>query len=281
METQHQPNIDGEPVLPAARQAVPVDDRLYRYVPVPPVGLDEDGYLVEDSKGQNTWHFSQISLWYLQLTHWLPTATVCSNLAMHYGQGDRGATLVPDLFVAQTPPQENRQSYKLWEDPLPELVIEMLSEEDSEDDVGPKQFTYEYLGVREYWLFDPEGFELPEPLIGYRLCEGRYQPIEADAAGLRRSDVLGFDLHVLDRELRFLDPATSENLRTYKEAREEAQAAKQRADAERRKADAAEREWMEEKDKAGAERRRAEAARRRADAAEREIVRLRALLEEQ
>ena len=181
-------------------------------MPVPPVGLDEDGYLVEDSKGQNTWHFSQTSLWYLQLKHWLPTATVCSNLAMHYRQGDRGATLVPDLFVAQTPPQENRQSYKLWEDPLPELAIEMLSEEDSEDDVGPKQFTYEYLGVREYWLFDPEGFELPTPLVGYRLHEGRYQPIEADAAGLRRSDVLGFDLHVLDRELRFLDPATSEKL---------------------------------------------------------------------
>ena len=161
------------------------------YVPVPPVGLDEDGYLVEDSKGQNTWHFSQTSLWYPQLKHWLPTATVCSNLAMHYREGDRGATLVPDPFVAQTPPRENRQSYKLWEDPLPELVIEMLSEEDSEDDVGPKQFTYEYLGVREYWLFDPEGFELPTPLVGYRLHEGRYRPIETDAAGLRHSDVLG------------------------------------------------------------------------------------------
>ena len=65
METQCQPEFDGEPVLPAAQRTVSVDDRLYRYVPVPPVGLDEDGYLVEDSKGQNTWHFSQTSLWYL------------------------------------------------------------------------------------------------------------------------------------------------------------------------------------------------------------------------
>ena len=308
MKTQRHSEINGSPVLRPAPQAVPVDDRLYRYVPVPPVYRDEDGYLVEDGMGQNTKHLSETSLWFHELKERLPTATVCSDLPMHYRQGDKNASLVPDLFVAlQAPPQESRPSYKLWENPLPELVIEMLSEGNSENDVGPKQFTYEYLGVREYWLFDPAGFQLPTPLVGYRLRKGRYQPIEADAAGRLRSDVLGLDLRVRDDELRFRDPATGEDLATYSEAVKQQLAEKLRADtaereraAERRgrlaeknradtaererlveknRADTAERERLAEKNRADTAERKVDAAERKIDAAERELARLRLRLE--
>ena len=166
---------------------------------------------------------------------------MCSNLFLHYRRGDRGATLVPDLFVTlRVPPREDRLSYKLWEEPLPELVMEMLSDNTSAKDVGSKRRTYAYLGVREFWLFDPEGFELSVPLAGYRLLAGHYLPVAADAAGRLRSEALGFDLHVRAGELRFGDPATGEDLRTYDEAEDRADAKKTRADAAASRADAAE-----------------------------------------
>ena len=223
----------GEP----ARQFASPDDGLYRYVPVPPASYDADGYLFEDGAAQEDWHKRQTSLWYHMLTRHLPAATVCSDLAIHYREGDRGAVIVPDLFVAlRVPPlDEDRLSYKLWLDPVPELVIEALSQDTAAADVGAKYATYAHLGVYEYWLFDPQGLELATPLVGHRLRAGRYQPIDADAAGACRSEVLGMDLHVLAGELRFHELATGENLRTYDEAMDRLEAARERTDAAERK----------------------------------------------
>ena len=108
-----------------------------------------------------------------------------------------------------------------------------------------------------------------------------------DAASRLRSEVLDLDLHVRDGQLRFLDPATGEDLTTYVEAEggrvaekqradaaeQERLAEKRRADAEKDRADAAERERAEEE-------RKAEAAEDRAKAAERELARLRLRLDE-
>ena len=258
--------LNGEPVRRPARRARVPPDGLYRYVPVPPAYYDADGYLVEDGMSQNVDHQGQTSIWCHMLRLHLPAATVCSDLGVHYREGDRKASVVPDLFVAWTPPlAENRTSYKLWEYPVPALVIEMLSGGGTaKKDVGSKRDTYEHLGVREYWLFDPAGHELATPLVGYRLRAGRYRQIAANAAGRLPSRVLRLDLHVRDGELRFRDPATDEDLRTLGES--EAGLA-----AEKNRADRAEDERNAEKDRADAEK-------DRADAAERELARLRSRL---
>ena len=243
MRAQPQPReFNGEPVRRPARPAVPPVD-LYRYRPVPPVYRDADGYLLRDGMGQTVRHQRQTSLWYHALQRRLPAATVCADLFLHYRKGDRKAVLGPDLFVALgVPPWEDRPTYKLWEDPVPELAIEMLSESTAENDVGWKRDTYAHLGVREYWLFDPLGFKLSTPLAGHRLWGGRYRAIRADAAGQLRSRVLGLDLHVHGGELRFRDPATGEDLRTYEESEDGRVMERNRADAEKDRADAAERE---------------------------------------
>ena len=274
MRAQPQPKeFNGEPVRRPARRARMPPDGLYRYVPVPPAYYDADGYLVEDGMTQNVHHQRQTSIWCHMLALRLPAATVCSDLAIHYREGDRDASVVPDLFVAWTPPlAENRTSYKLWEYPLPELVMEMLSGgASSKNDVGPKRDAYEHLGVREYWLFDPAGHKLSTPLVGYRLRAGRYREIAADAAGRLPSEVLSLDLHVRGGELRFRDPATGEDLRTLGESERE------RAAAERERA-AAERGRTAERNRANAAENRADAAENRADAAERELAHLRSRL---
>ena len=252
--------IDGEPVRRPARTVAPIvlPDRLYRYQPMPPAYHDADGYLIEDGMGQNYRHQRETSFWCYALTRRLPAATVCADLFLHYRKGDKKAVLAPDLFVAlEVPPIEDRTSYKLWEDPVPDVVIEMLSGSTADKDACSKRDTYECLGVCEYWLFDPAGHELSAALVGYRLCAKRYQPIDPDAAGRRRSKVLKLDLHVRAGELRFRDPATGKDLRTYAEAEARGDAEKSRADAEKRG--------------------RA-AEKKRADAAERELARLRARL---
>ena len=273
-----QSEINGD--LERRRALPPVrDDGLYRYVPVPPVYRDEDGYPVEDGMSQAIDHQRQTAHWSFVLQRRYPEATVASDLTMPYKRGDTTRVLVPDLFVAlRAERRSTRTSYRLWENPLPDLVMEMLSKKTSEADIGSKWRTYEYLGVREYWLFDPEGFELPTPLVGHRMWGGRYRLVRANAAGRLPSRVLGLELHVQDGKLRFRDPETGEDLSTYNYAEDGRLAEKRRADeaeegraAERRRADEAE-------EGRATERRRADEAEARAEEAERELVRLRQLL---
>ena len=268
MKAQPQPaETRGQPVRRPARPIRPAvqPDGLHRYTPVPPAYRDADGYLVEDGMGQSNEHLCQTTLWYHALKRRLPAATVCSDLFLHYRQGDRGAVLAPDLFVAlRAPPIKGRTAYKLWQHPVPDLVIEMLSESNPEKDLSNRD-TYAHLGVRECWLFDPAGFKLATPLVGYRLRARRYQQIGADAAGRLRSKVLGLDLHVHAGELRFRDPATRKDLRTYDESED-------RGDAEQNRADAAERERAAEKERADAVERERAAEKERADVAERQLA---------
>ena len=245
MKAQPQPaETRGQPVRRPARptRAAVQPDGLHRYTPVPPAYRDADGYLVEDGMAQNDEHLCQTTLWYHALKRRLPAATVCSDLFLHYRRGDRGAMLAPDLFVVlRAPPIRGRTSYKLWEYPVPDLVIEMLSEGNPEKDLSNRD-TYAHLKVRECWLFDPAGFKLATPLVGYRLRAGRYQQIRADAAGRLRSKVLGLALHVEAGELRFRDPATGEDLRTYEESEDRGDAAERELAAAQRKLAAAQRE---------------------------------------
>ena len=255
MNALRQSEINGEPARRGARLAAEYDDGLYRYVPVPPVFRDADGYPVEDGMSQNESHQKETAYWCDVLQRRFPEATVCSDLPVHYRPGDGNRAVVPDLLVAlRAPPLGNRTSYKLWENPAPDLAMEMLSPGNWQEDDGPKRRTYEHLGVRECWLFDQGGRHLSAPLVGYRLRDGRYRRIAANAAGRLPSEVLNLELHVRDGRLRFRDPATGKDLPTS------AEDAEARAAAERH---------------AAAERDAREAAERRADAAERELARLR------
>ena len=273
MNTTRRSEIKGDLTCPRAHGA---DDGLYRYVPVPPVYRDEDGYPIEDGMWQTVNHQVQTAHWQAALQSYCPTATVASDLTMPYERGDTTKVLVPDLFVALRAERlKDRRSYRLWENPLPDLVMEMLSKCTSEADVGSKWRTYQHIGVREYFLFDPDGFELPTPLIGYRLRSGRYRRVRANAAGRLPSRVLGLELHIQAGHLRFLNPATGENLRTYEEEVNRRLAAEERRLAAKRRADEAEEEWAAEKRRADEAEEEWAAEKRRADKAEREVVRLR------
>jgi hypothetical protein len=162
------------------------------------------------------------------------------------------------------------------------VVIEITSKKTRKDDRERKPAIYAALGVREYFIFDPHREYLEPPLQGYRLVQGRYEPIATDPL---RSEVLNLELRQEDGMLRLYDPQTGERLPTSDEeaqARRAAEAARLAAEAARL---AAERQLMIEAQARQAEeaaRQAEEAARRAAEARaaqlEAEVARLRAEL---
>ena len=167
---------------------------------------------------------------------------VVGNLLLYYEPSPRpgvpGKSVSPDLMVVLGAPKHMRSSYLLWAEPkAPDFVLEVASESTYRSDLGDKRDIYETkIGVSEYWLYDPTGAHLKPPLQGFRLVEGRYEPMptaeRADGALTGHSEVLGLELRLYpDDRFRFHDPASGQDLLSHDETdaawQQEAQARKE------------------------------------------------------
>ena len=219
------------------------------YVPKPPFVLDDDGYLISDSMGQNERHYGRLAESWTVLRRPFRGrgGAVCGDLSMPYVKGQPHKVVIPDLLVALAAEASGgRDSYKLWQEPVPDFVLEDLSPSSGRRDLVDKRALYQRLGVPEYWMFDETGTRLRDDagaplgtlLVGYRLRGGEYKRLRANAAGCLPSEALGLELCVREGVLRFFDPVAGEFLRNLDEA-------EQRAEAERRRADDAERRVAE------------------------------------
>lgn len=147
----------------------------------------------------------------------------------------------PDLIIMPFP-NTGRGSLRRQDMPCPpDCVIEVASQSTADNDLGIKKTWYAWMGVREYWILDPvdsndpahfeRGMLLPDgPLMGWRLEQGRYEPLETfwDAAArmwTAYSSVLDCEI-LLSQELhreetdggyRILDPETGEPLASSSE----------------------------------------------------------------
>ena len=100
-----------------------------------------------------------------------------------------------------------------------------------------KRELYRSLGVQEYWQYDPTRDYLEPPLQGLELIAGEYQRLPerelADGTLALASAVLGLELRLAERGLRFHDPATGQdlpNLAETDEARQREKQARQEAE---------------------------------------------------
>ena len=251
------------------------------YRPVPPFVLDEDGYLIDDAMPQNDGHAERMVAYAQVLkAHYRGRGGMVGvDLSMQYVRGSPNKMVAPDLFVALAAEErKGRRSYKLWEEPVPDFVLEDLSPSNWRLDAVVKRRLYRRLGVREYWLFDETGIRLREVLVGYRLRGKRYMRIRANAAGRLPSEVLGLELAARDGLLRFFNPATGEYLRILEESERFAMAERRGREAAELRAMAAEREREAAERRAAAERRQKEAERREKEAAQARIAELEAKL---
>src|SRR5712692_283787 len=178
---------------------------------------------------------------------------VAGDMFIYYEEGNPEAVVAPDVFVVLGTAKSDRASYMLWQEPKgPDFVLEITSRSTRTRDQGPKRGTYAFLGVREYFQYDPTHDYLAPALQGARLVGGSYQAMLpttlADGTLVLHSDVLGLDLRLEDDTLRFYDLVTGKKLLSHAEieqARQEAEQARQEAEQARQEAEQARQEAEE------------------------------------
>lgn len=141
---------------------------------------------------------------------------VGANMFVYYQEGDPTKNVAPDVFVVFRVSKEERRIWKVWEEgKAPDVVFELTSRSTQSEDLGTKKGLYEWLGVREYFVFDPLGEYLSPVLCGFRLTEEGYREMQAvitEGSVQLISEVLGLVLQAEGNELRLIDRATGERL---------------------------------------------------------------------
>ena len=207
---------------------------------------------------------------------------------MYYNQHDGREHMSPDVYVILDRRPPAPPSWKTWiEGKFPDIVFEIASPSTQKEDVSlaykGKRALYARLGVREYYVYDPQeemdpvfqGFESrderlePLPLLA---SKGIYSPLFG--AELRPVVMGGSERRPAGRWLRVIDPTTGRPIPLAEEEHDSLQAAEQaRREAEqaRREAEQARRAEATRAERAEAESQelRVELARRQGTTGER------------
>src|SRR5262249_53557862 len=88
-----------------------------------------------------------------------PDVYVTSNLVFYWDENDASQRRDPDVLMAKgVAGKHKRRSYRLWEEKkVPCTLFEIASRETWRKDRYEKPGLYAGMGVKEYFLFDPEG----------------------------------------------------------------------------------------------------------------------------
>lgn len=205
---------------------------------------------------------------------------VAGDMFLYYEEGNPKASKAPDVMVARGVEKRHRRVFKTWEeDVIPSVIFEITSDSTRYEDIHTKYELYATLGVREYFIFDPEKEKIESRLMGFRLKGGTYLPIlPENKKGRILSQELGTQVVPEGSILRVIDPRTGKPVPNDEEAMAIAKKAMALAKKEtelRRQAEALARQ---EAAKAKREAAKAKQADARADAAETELMRLKAIL---
>jgi Uma2 family endonuclease len=233
-----------------------------------------------------------VALQYLILVlEWLfngKAVCVVSNVNFYQTDHTHEKPKSPDIAVVEGLVLEGRTSkdnpsYYIGEDgPPPLVVFEVASKETWRIDLETKPGSYVGMGIREYFVFDPNipsvwtGTWREEPrLVGWRLdtTNGEYRQLERDGSGRLWSEQLQSWLKVEGQYLRLYTLGGDRRL-TGAEAqaqqaaleRARADAQTQRADAQTQRADAQAQQAVLERARADAQAQQAVLERARADA---------------
>jgi Uma2 family endonuclease len=171
-----------------------------------------------------------------------PDVYVGMNLLFYYERGNPRGRRDPDILVAKGVGKHRRRSYRLWEEKkLPCTFFEVVSQYTVHVDVDEKRLLYERLRIPEYFLFDPEGEYMKQPLRGFRLQKGVYVELIPGADGSLVSKELGLRLVQEGEMLRLIDLRTNEPVLTRQERaeqqKERAEQQKERAEQQKERAE--------------------------------------------
>jgi len=142
----------------------------------------------------------------------------------YYERNVPSARFAPDVMLVPDAESANRwrQSWLEWNEDgkRPSVIFEIASSGTWRDNIEAKRLSYESLGVREYFVFDPLARYLVDPPIrGWRLHGSRYRVIRADRQGRLESRELGTRMQPDGLWLRMSDTATGDRVLTESEDR--------------------------------------------------------------
>lgn len=143
---------------------------------------------------------------------------VSGNIMMYYVEGDPNKVVSPDVLVVRGVRKGKRRTYKVWEEGrAPDVVIEVSSRKTWKEDFNKKMNLYAELGVKEYYIFDPEYTRARKPFSAYRLNGNRYVELLV-SGGKVKSEALGLEIVDTGETLRLFNPKTKKFLLTEEEA---------------------------------------------------------------
>jgi Uma2 family endonuclease len=146
---------------------------------------------------------------------------VTGNIMFYYVEGDPTEVISPDVMVCFGVPKGDRTSYKTWEesDVIPSVIIEIASRGTWQKDRIEKRELYQMLGVKEYYIFNPQYPKTLPSFMAFRLKEGILESVAIEN-GRIKSDILGLELVDADKTLRLFNPITGEFLKGFEELAE-------------------------------------------------------------
>ncbi|MEH2410002.1 Uma2 family endonuclease [Nostoc sp.] len=172
------------------------------YIPVTPIEYpDEDGKPMAEGDIQCSYLTYAINALRIYFQNH-PDVYVAGNLFIYYEKGYPESVVAPDVFVVFGVENRDRRSYKTWEEnnQTPDFVLEITSKTTRSKDQGAKKGIYAFLGVREYFQYDPTGDYLNPQLQGLHLVDGNYFLVATntlpDATVSLPSEVLGLELRL-------------------------------------------------------------------------------------
>jgi Uma2 family endonuclease len=146
---------------------------------------------------------------------------VVSNLIYYFREGDPMSRRDPDVLVAKGVGKHRRRSYRIWEEKVvPCTLFEIASRRTWRADINENPQLYASLGVKEYFVFDPEGRYVKPALRGFRSLRHRPVPMKPAADGSLVSKQLGLRLVPEGEMLRLIDLGTGQPVPTRAERAE-------------------------------------------------------------
>lgn len=187
----------------------------------------------------------------------VPDIVLEGDMFLYYARGEAderrvggrrvGKYVAPDVFVVLDHDLGGRPSYKLWEQGKPpDFALEVISPSSELRNRRDKKELYARIGVREYFVFQPDERRSGPRLEGYRLDGGAYRKLGGDRMlpGAVRSRVLGVSFRPEGAFLRVRDQPSGKDYPWLAEWRQELEAeaaargsAEARADREQARAD--------------------------------------------
>ncbi len=142
---------------------------------------------------------------------------IIADMMFYYEEGNPRKVIAPDVMVVKGVKNYSRRTFKLWEEKAPDVVFEISSRGTWKEDFQKKFILYQEIGVKEYYIFDPEyNYLKKEPFVAYHLKDDSFEKMETKR-GRIFSRSLGLEIVDTGETLRLFNPETRSFLPTMEE----------------------------------------------------------------